>query len=168
MYYILVFGDALDETGDFFLEVLEPDYDFCLGAVEVEIGVEYSGSTVGASYDPESADGCGETSDNGQAGVWYKVVGTGGELEVTTCVDSDDWDSQIIVFDGDCTSLTCVDDNDDYDSGDPSYETGDTSYTCPSDDPAKLSFSSTDGTTYYILVFGHSSESDFDLVVENA
>ena len=168
MYYILVYGSGADETGNFRLEILEPDYDFCLGAVEVEIGVEYSGSTVGASYDSESASGCGETSDTGQAGVWFKVIGTGGSLSVTTCVDGDDWDSQIIVFDGDCTSLSCVDDNDDYDSGDPSWESGDNTYNCLSDDAAKLSFSSTGGTMYYILVFGHSTESDFDLVVDNA
>ena len=154
MYYILVFAENSEESGIFGLEILEPNYDFCLGAFEVEIGDVYSGSTIGASYDSESGSGCGSTYDNGQAGVWFKVIGTGGSLVATTCAGSVvPWDSQIIVFDGDCNSLSCVNDNDDM------------SASFPCDYASSVPFSSTAGTTYYILVFGDSSDSAFSFTV---
>ena len=157
MYYILVHGSESDETGDFRLEILEPNYDFCLGAREVEVGNAfpgnvYSGSTDGASYDPESDVDydCGYTGDNGYPGVWYKVVGTGDVIDLTTCVDDDASESQIIVFEGNCRNLECVKGR--Y----LSY-----CYYYP-----ELSFSSTAGTIYYILVFGRYSDiGDFELAV---
>ena len=160
MYYILVHGIAPDETGDFHLEILEPDNDFCLGAIEVEVGNAfpgnlYSGSTDGATYDPESKveTSCGYTSDYGKAGVWYKVVGTGDDIDLTTCIQTAAaTESQIKVFDGNCNSLDCV----------RARSLNACMYN------PELSFSSTAGTVYYILVFGDFYDvGDFELAVRD-
>jgi len=51
---------------------------------------------------------------NPAPGVWYQLLGTGGEMTIDTCNTATDYDSRIAVFTGDCPrGLTCVahDDN---------------------------------------------------------
>jgi hypothetical protein len=75
-------------------------------------------------------------------GLWYSVVGNGQVLTISTC-NATSYDSKISVFTGDCTDLVCVDGNDD--------ATG-----CGGNS-SQLSFPSTDGVTYLILVHGYNA-----------
>ena len=52
----------------------------------------------------DSSDTCGVES----AGVWFKVNGTGSELQATTCHPGTTAPTQIHIFTGSCDSLSCV------------------------------------------------------------
>lgn len=84
-------------------------------------------------------------------GLWYSVVGNGQVLTVSTC-NATSYDSKISVFTGTCTELACESGNDD------APDCGGNS--------SQLSFPSTDGVTYLILVHGYDlSQGEFTLSV---
>jgi hypothetical protein len=74
-------------------------------------------------------------------GLWYSVVGNGQVLTVSTC-NATTFDSKISVFTGGCGGLACVGGNDD------AADCGGNS--------SRLSFPSSAGTTYLILVHGYN------------
>jgi len=125
--------------------------DSCYNAPTLAIGQEINGTTVGFTIDTVAT--CGTTLSS-SAGVWYKVIGTGDSLTVTTCFATG-FDTKIGVFCGSCDGLTCVGGNDDA--------------TCTfSGLRSRVNWCSSNGTEYYILVTGFSTNTGaFGLIVNN-
>lgn len=76
-------------------------------------------------------------------GLWYSFTGTGEEVTISTC-DETDFDSKISVFTGTCEELICASGNDDS----PGCDFNSSSVT----------FVSTAGTAYLILVHGYDQD----------
>lgn len=152
-YYVVVAG-VLGASGDYELtidcEAVGPENNQCEDALPISCGDVVSGSTEGASS--ESLPFCG-TSLSSAPGVWYELMGTGGQIEVTTCNAGTNYDTKLGVFSGSCGSLSCVG--------------GDDDDSCPfSSLRSRVVFSSSAGETYYIYVTGFGSNSgDFELSV---
>lgn len=124
-----------------------PSNDLCSGALRVNCGGSYQGSTTCSSIDG-GLPFCGTTGGTA-GGNWYTLDGTGGFVSLSTCNAFTNYDSKIHVFTGACGSFTCVAGNDDYSS---------TTQTCNFSSLRSLvQFCTTPGTTYYILVHGFSS-----------
>ncbi len=124
-----------------------PSNDLVCNATTISCGQTIAGTTVNAT-----TSGYGELGSCGivqsYPGVWYKIIGNGQIMTASLCVTA--WDSKISVFSGTCYSLTCVGGNDDNGPG-----CGGTS--------ASYSWNSVNGTTYWILVHGYSSNSAFSV-----
>ena len=108
--------------------------DFCTTAIPVICGDIVAGTTIGAISD--LALTCGTTVT--APGVWYTFVGDGSNVIFSTCTGTT-WDSKINVYSGDCNNLVCVGGNDDF---------------CGLQ--SQVSFVSTLGVDYYILVNGYA------------
>ena len=124
-----------------------PSNDLVCNATTISCGQTIAGTTVNAT-----TSGYGELGSCGivqsYPGVWYKIIGNGQIMTASLCATA--WDSKISVFSGTCSSLTCVGGNDDNGPG-----CGGTS--------ASYSWNSVNGTTYWILVHGYSSNSAFSV-----
>jgi hypothetical protein len=135
-----------------------PENDLCENAIPVTVGSTTSGSTNGASIDTGYPGPCGAASVITAPGVWYTVVGTGNQIEASTChLDTGyrDYDSQISVYCPTCADPVCVDGNDD---------------ACEDPYPflSTVTWCSQTDTKYYILVHGYfDSTGDFDLSVSD-
>ena len=153
-YYIYVgyFGTTTDIEGDFDLSVTcvtPPANDEIAGAVSVTCGSTTSGTTTNATQGSDESTFCGTSVTT--EGVWYEFTGTGDQITASTC-DAATFDTKISVYTGTSGSLTCVGGNDDF--------TGCTGGT------SQVSFTSTVGTTYWILVHGFGGQTgDFDLSI---
>ncbi len=110
--------------------------DFCAGAIPITCGTPVSGTTVGTTTDPGLGT-CGITLDTAP-GVWYSLAGFNGEVTLSLCGSG--YDTKIGVFTGSCGALTCVTGNDDF---------------CGLQ--SQVTFPSSAGNTYYILVTGFST-----------
>jgi len=118
-----------------------PSNNNCSGAIA--IGIPYTSpvtSNNGATDDvPTSISGCGTQGSN----IWYKVVGNNNQLTATTCNASTNFDTEVRVYTGTCSSLNSM------------VEIG-----CNDDDGAcaagilksTVTWCSLSGTTYYISV----------------
>lgn len=96
---------------------------------------------------------CGDVVHSGP-GVWYAVVGTGGEMLAHTCLDTA-FDSKITVFSSTCDNLNCIEANDNF---------------CGSSGTqSAVSWFSTYGQEYRILLSGESGVVDgsYNLVIES-
>ncbi|MBK7942046.1 MAG: proprotein convertase P-domain-containing protein [Flavobacteriales bacterium] len=122
-----------------------PPNDDCTGAIAVNCNSITNGNTQFATID---AVGTCTTTLNTAGGVWYTVTGTGGEIKVALCGSA--YDTKLGVFTGTCGSLVCLEGNDD-DNGTNGINV------CSNDLHSSLSFPSTSGTTYYVLVTGFST-----------
>lgn len=124
-----------------------PANDLVCNATSISCGQTIAGTTVNAT-----TTGYGELGSCGVVqsypGVWYKVTGNGQIMTASLCPTA--WDSKISIFSGTCSSLTCVGGNDD--NGPACAGTS-----------ASYSWNSVNGTTYWILVYGYSSNSAFSL-----
>ena len=112
-----------------------PANDLCENAIEIQCQSLTPGSTLGATAD--GTDFCG--TDNTSPGVWYRFVGIGGVVTLSTCGQAS-FDTKISLFTGSCGNLTCVGGVDDT-AGCFGLTT-------------RFDFFSVLGTTYYILVHG--------------
>jgi hypothetical protein len=84
-------------------------------------------------------------------GVWYVVPGNGQDMTASLC--STLWDSQISVFSGtSCSSLTCIGGNDD--DGPSCIGTS-----------ASITWTTTVGINYYILIHGFNANNSFTLAL---
>jgi len=139
-YYIRIDGYAGDKCPYFFTPisgvVITPPNDLCADAIVLTCGSSDTASNILATATdaPTACSGGGSTSK----GVWYKFVGTGQSVTISTDDANTNFDTEINVFSGTCGSLTCVGGDDDSGSGTTS------SYT----------FSATNGITYYVYVDG--------------
>lgn len=133
--------------------------DDCIGAFPAPVGVPLCvmGSTAGAMADAVPSCPAAPTAP----GVWFSVVGTGGQMTFTTCpaalppgscppfTDMNE-DAFISVYEGSCATLECVAFDDD---------------TCgerADEDPLSMPFPEVSwctemGVTYYVLVHGFGS-----------
>lgn len=133
-----------------------PSNDLVCNAITVSCGTTTLGTTINSTNTGtyESTTTCGGVSQ-GSGGVWYKILGTGGNITAGLCLTI--WDSQISIYSGNtCTALTCIGGNDD---NGPS---------CTTSTSASYTWSSTLGTTYWIKIHGYSSTSTFSLKVDCA
>lgn len=82
------------------------------GFTNADIGFSDSVFTPGFFF-VETVVSCGAASAATSKGVWYQITGDGTLILVRTC--SSDFDTQIIVWERDCSNspLICVDGNDD-------------------------------------------------------
>ncbi|HMQ49740.1 MAG TPA: proprotein convertase P-domain-containing protein [Saprospiraceae bacterium] len=137
-YYILVHGFG-STTGAYNLNVacVTPpmDNDLCDFAEPIACNSSASGTTADATFD--NAGTCNIT--NTAPGRWYVFTGTGGTVIADT--EGSAYDTKLSVYTGSCGSLVC-------ETGDDDGGTGLLS---------SLTFNSTLGTTYYILVHGFGS-----------
>ncbi len=113
------------------------DGDFCNIAINLNCGVSITGSTLNAYFDSDAIT-CGVTVQ--APGIWYKFVGDGQNTIISLCSQYG-YDTQLNAYSGSCTSLTCVAGNDDFCSV-----------------GSRLTFPTTNGTTYYILVQGWNGQ----------
>lgn len=133
-YYIRVHG-FFGATGSFTLNIsCPPPNDLCTNATNINCGQSINGTNVGATADV--APTCTGTTN---PGVWYTFVGTGLSETLSTCTAAS-FDTKISVYTGTCGSLTCVTGNDDF---------------CGT--RSQVTFTSTLGVTYYVLVHGFAS-----------
>ncbi len=122
-----------------------PANDSCQNAITVNCGDVVTGSTVYATADA-NATFCGTTPE--APGVWYMFAGDGSIVTASLC-NGTAYDSKLNVYSGDCSTLLCVDGNDDF---------------CGL--ASQISFPTTVGTNYYILVNGYSvATGDFQLEI---
>ena len=136
-YYILITGFGA-ESGSFTLTrtCIFPN-EVCSGAININCGQTINGTTTGAAIDAVAT--CG-TALNTAPGIWYSFTGDGSPVTLATCGGITNYDSKIGVFTGTCASLVCVAGNDDF---------------CGFQ--SQVTFATTFGTPYYILVTGFST-----------
>ena len=137
-YRIRVHGFA-GATGAFTLNIAcQPVNDLCPGAININCGQSINGTTVGASIDG-AAPFCVTAITS--PGVWYTFIGSGGNETVNTCAAAS-YDTKISVYSGTCAALVCVGGNDDF---------------CGL--RSEVTFPTTAGTRYYVLVHGFGAAS---------
>lgn len=124
-------------------------HDDCSGAVALVCGDIVSGNNEGANT--EALPACGMVFP-GQT-HWYTIVGTGGDITASTCSSNTDFDTQIGVFTGTCGALSCVaGNNNDLTCDNPRFST--------------VTFPSTAGVTYFIVVAGVlAADGDYELSI---
>ena len=139
-----------------------PPNDDCANAIPVAVGGVIAGETLGATID--AADEC--PVDQGPAatvtapGVWYTTIGTGGQMNATTCpsvdpMSSATYDSKISIYCLGCAELQCVKGNDD--------QVG-----CSQVFRSNVTWCSQAGIEYHILVHGFAAQTGmFNLAVND-
>ena len=120
-----------------------PPNDLCFTAAPLACGQTLPGSARGATVGGQPATACQGRTATG-AGVWYAVQGTGQTMSVRTCLpvipNPPYMSTQLFVYGGSCTSLTCV-------------ATSAPDTTCGSSRSLEtVSFAALAGQTYYVLV----------------
>jgi subtilisin-like proprotein convertase family protein len=135
-----------------------PSNDLCADAIPLACGSSVVGTNQAATGTGQPASLCGTTP--GSFGVWYTFTGSGGLVTVSTCNPDTDFDTKLNIYSGTCDNLVCVGGNDD--SADPGCQIG------GQNRKSKVTFSSTAGTTYYVLVTGFgSARGNFELTLED-
>ena len=124
--------------------------DICSNAPIITCNSFINGSTTIATTNGNPTT-CGTTVT--ASGVWYRIIGTGGNIIATTCNINTNYDTKLYVYQGSCSNLICVGGNDDS--------------SCTSSVlHSTVSFNSNNGTSYYIFVSGYSSNTgDFELSI---
>ncbi|MET4076349.1 reprolysin-like metallopeptidase [Hymenobacter sp. UYCo722] len=120
--------------------LVPPANDLCANAVPIACGQTLVGTTIGADAIGDPTGSCTESVDGG--GVFYRFVGNGQAVVVSTCTPTTNYDSKLFVYSGTCGSLTCVGGNDDG----PSCSTT----------ASEVAFTSVAGTPYLIFVSGYA------------
>uniref|UniRef100_UPI0005548F7F IPT/TIG domain-containing protein n=1 Tax=Hymenobacter sp. IS2118 TaxID=1505605 RepID=UPI0005548F7F len=124
--------------------LVPPANDMCANAISLTCGQTVRGTSVGNTTAGDPDSGCSEDTDGG--GVFYSIVGTGGDITVSLCDPTTDYDTRMFVFSGTCGSLQCVGENDD-------------DATCGSNSVAStVTFRSVAGTKYLVMVGGFGGE----------
>lgn len=124
----------------------QPANDDCASAIAIACGETLSGTTIDGVADPVGFCGTDATA----SGVFYTFTGTGEDIIVSLCSNTD-YDSKLSIFEGDCDSLICVGGNDDNFACTPASE---------------VSFASDSGTVYFFYVHGFSANvGNFDISV---
>ncbi|CAB9506305.1 CHU large protein [Seminavis robusta] len=142
-YYALVHG-YFSSTGSYEIDLtqLTPDViadnNECDQAVPLEVGEAVEGDT-SQSLEETGIPTCGDGNTLGNSGLWYSFEGTGDRLLVGVRTITSSYDSQMLLYSGDCDRLFCLDSNQnsfvaDYDSA--------------------VILDSAVGVTYYVLVHG--------------
>ena len=120
-----------------------PSNDLCSGATTLACGTTTTVNTVNANTDAAGSNICGTSIST--SGVWYSIAGNGQDMTVST-VGLTNTDTKIMVFSGNCSSLSCVGGSDDF-----------------SGLQSQVSWSSVSGTTYYVLAATYSGTGSFPM-----
>ncbi|NQX96347.1 MAG: HYR domain-containing protein [Flavobacteriales bacterium] len=108
-----------------------------------------TGSTVGGTISTETAF-CGTSVGSGGVN-WYTFTGDGGNWTTSTVSGGTNYDTKIWIYEGACGVLNCVTGNDDF-----------------SGVQSQVSFPTTVGTEYYVIVGGYSAnEGNYELTLSN-
>jgi len=139
-YYIRIDGYAGDLC-DYYFEpvsgvVITPPNNACDDAITLNCGDSDIASNILAD-DVDSPTGCAGGGTPGD-GVWYTFIGDGSEVTISTDNPGTNFDTEINIFEGPCTALTCV-------AGDNDGGVGMTS---------SYTFNTTNGTEYFVFVDG--------------
>ncbi|WP_035558037.1 M4 family metallopeptidase [Hymenobacter sp. IS2118] len=130
--------------------MLPPGNDLCSGTLPVlACGSTVLGTTTGSTSTGDPTASCGTIITAGAGGVFYRFVGTGASVTLSTCDAATNYDTKLFVFTGTCGSYTCVGGNDD--------QTGN----CAANGSAtasQVTFASVAGTNYLVFVSGFDSE----------
>lgn len=126
-------GDITNCTSEFFTTVVPVPGDFCSMAFSLPCESSILGTTIGALSDT-GLPFCGTAIE--APGIWYTFVGDGSNAIIATCSQAN-YDTQLNAYQGSCSNLTCVTGIDDF---------------CSTS--SLISFPTTAGTNYYILVQG--------------
>ncbi|MBK7085824.1 MAG: T9SS type A sorting domain-containing protein [Flavobacteriales bacterium] len=120
-----------------------PPNDLCANAIAVNCNSITNGNTTFATAEVPLPGFCGTGVT--APGLWYTVVGTGGQVTISLCGSA--YDTKLGVYTTpDCVTYTCVTGNDDAVA--PSA--------CAFSLQSEVSFLSTLGTTYHVVVNGFS------------
>jgi hypothetical protein len=130
-------GDIDECLSQSFTIVAPASGDYCFNAFDLPCGEIMEGSTLGAE-DEEGIPFC--VAEIEAPGMWYTFVGNGQNTIIATCMDNS-YDTQLNAYEGSCNELVCITGNDDF-----CYRR------------SVVSFPTTQGTTYYILVQGWGGE----------
>ncbi len=156
-YFIFVSGSYISAVGDFGLtigEVETPPNDLCSGAIAID-------TTKGTMFGSIS-DATGSLDLNiscyyyyAAPTVWYSLLGTGDSYVISTCSSELNFDSGLVVSNGNCDSQECITSN--------SYSStfcSDTFYLA-----AKVIIHTEVGMEYFIAVqsVNYASQGDFAL-----
>jgi hypothetical protein len=126
-------GDITNCPSESFTTLVPIPGDFCNMAINLPCGSSIAGTTIGALPDT-GLPLCVAAIE--APGIWYTFVGDGSNAIIATCSQSN-YDTQLNAYQGSCNNLTCVTGIDDF------------CYTS-----SLISFPTTVGTNYYILVQG--------------
>ncbi|MDZ4748676.1 MAG: GEVED domain-containing protein [Saprospiraceae bacterium] len=126
-------GDITNCASESFTTIVPVTGDFCNTAISLPCGSSIAGTTIGALPDT-GLPFCGAAIE--APGIWYTFVGDGTNAVIATCSQYN-YDTQLNAYQGSCNNLTCVTGIDDF---------------CYIG--SLISFPTTAGTTYYILVQG--------------
>ena len=141
-YFVYIDGWAGDLC-DYFWEAqsgiaINPPNDSCDNAIVLNCGdLDTSNNILATSNDAPSS--CGGLTTG--AGVWYKYIGDGSDVTLSTSNSTTNFDTEIFVYSGACTNLTCV-------GSDNNSGSGTTS---------SITFTTTTGVEYFIYVDGNGS-----------
>lgn len=133
-------GDVSSRVGPFVFNTLQdaaPDNALCSAATPLACGESVEGDTGMSFFLPTTHCGAAHVT---APGLWYAITGNGQAITLSTC-DSADFDTKISVFAGSCDALVCVAGADDAPG-------------CPQN-RTEVSFPTTNGTTYFVLVHGY-------------
>jgi hypothetical protein len=146
-YKILIFSDNSVDNFSICIENAPPlpPNDVCANAIPLSCDDMVQGHTIKAT-DTDAPMICHGPNGNGNvddpnAGVWYQFQGTGDTMTVSTDPFATDFQAQLVLFAGSCSSLQCI-------GADFASEPN----------QSVISFLSEVGFTYYIYVQG---ENDF-------
>ena len=155
-YYIRVASKPGGTGGFFDLHTrFFPNNDTCDDAFLVDVPSQTPGRTTASTIDGAST--C-QSVDQTAPGVWYEVIGSGTTMTASTCNDAD-FDSKLSVYCSGCGGQACVAANDD---------AADACGQLVANDRATVSWCSSPGTVYHILVHGYGSATgSFDLDVSH-
>lgn len=131
-----------------------PSNDDCTAAQNISCGSSVSGTLTGATID--NVPSC-LSSGSAEDGVWYSFAGNDSYVTFSTCGVQTQFDSQISIYSGDCSNLTCVAANDD----NPLCETNGSS--------SQISFNAYSGTTYFVRVHTNTQpNTSYNFVLNSA
>tara|TARA_B100000809_G_scaffold172593_1_gene169864 strand:+ start:614 stop:2215 length:1602 start_codon:yes stop_codon:yes gene_type:complete len=149
-YYIRIDGYAGDLCDYSFTPisgvVVTPPNDSCATAIVLTCGATHTNNTILATDEdaPTACSGGGGTSK----GVWYSFIGTGQSVTISTDASATNFDTEINIYEGTCTSLTCIAGDDDSGSGTTSEHT----------------FTTTNAVEYFVYVDGKgAAEGQFEI-----
>ncbi|MCA9242378.1 MAG: hypothetical protein KDA32_00375 [Phycisphaerales bacterium] len=131
--------------------------DDCASAIFCDVIPAHFVNTTAFATSDNVPSGCGVGVIS--PGVWYSVLGDGGEMTVSTCHPASDIDTRISVYCGDCDALTCIASNDDSTTGGAA---------CDLRGQRRLSmvsFCTQFGAEYYAMVHGVGGTGRFELTV---
>lgn len=153
LYYILVRGGTSDAVGNFGLSVLEyirPENDICENPPVLQPRADNATVVTGnlANATVFSSGRFASCSVNGRFSAFYRVVGTGGRLRLSTCTPETDFDSALWVSNENCDILcrAIVENDNDFQCGAEGLG-------------ATVEWDSVEGQVYIVAVRGALSES---------